>query len=303
MLCVATIPAFVVLVPLGSPATATADPVQCSPTMTFALGGTGHPDAEYFDLPEPHEIVDYPAAIWPLQQTSHDASVRAGVAAVNRDVRAYHAICPGSRLVIVGHSLGAEVAGDEINALDDDPGIAPAVAGVGYADPRNPAGGVEGSWAGIMPGLTMRGNRKPPVHIRFVEICHANDGICHEPNPLTDPVGAANGLVGYLAGDHGYPIEPALDVDGPDRFIPEPPRIPGYRPPAPAPVPTPNDLTRQAVDPVLDALPDPADWLPALPGPPGPYRPTPVADLVPAGYAPLLPPAIASFVPPPLPHL
>jgi hypothetical protein len=272
--------------------------------MTFEVGGTGNPDALGFKVDGPHEIVDYPAAIWPLQQSSHDESVRAGVAALDRDVRTYHAACPGSHLVIVGHSLGAEVTGDEIGALDDDPGIAPVVTGIGYADPRDPVhGGVEGSWAGIMPGLVMRGNRRPPNHIRLVEVCHSNDGICHEPNLIVDPVGAVNGLVGYIGGDHGYNIDPAADVGGPDRLIQQTPRVPGYVPPTPSSAPTPNDLTRPVLAPLLDALPDPARYLPALPGPPGPYRPTPVADLVPPAIAEVLPPAVASFVPPPLPRL
>ncbi|GAA1455793.1 PE-PPE domain-containing protein [Williamsia maris] len=160
------------------------------------------------------EHVNYPATVWPLGATSYAASAAAGRTAVHDGVVSYRATsgCAESPVVIVGYSQGAAIAGDELHALATDPHSsvatrdsqgAPIVSGELYSDPRRTGDargrGVELSMIGVIPGLGMRGPRGPGGYgdIPVLDVCVDGDPICDLPDPLHDPLGAIDALLGF----------------------------------------------------------------------------------------------------------
>ena len=206
-------------------------------------GFNGHVPAGYEAHPVPYQDGIFPV----VDAKTLDDAVAGGKAALDGAVRAFHAQCPGSQIVISGYSEGAIVAGDELNALSQSSAIPHnLIKGVLYGDPRREfgdggvggvAGGIETNLPTILPGVTMRGPRgfgDLAVH----EICNENDGICNSTNLITNALAFANGLAGYAQGDHGYSIEPVRDIGSGLTLNLQPPRI-GYGPPLPLPVGTP----------------------------------------------------------------
>ncbi|GAB3573141.1 hypothetical protein GCM10027445_31880 [Amycolatopsis endophytica] len=257
--------------------TASADP-SCAHTKIFELGGTGHGDGSDFDgfnatVPAgvATEKVVYPAEIAPLpgHRLTMDQSVAEGMANLDRAVRDFHAACGDSTIIITGYSLGALVAGNELEALSHSGDIPHGqLKGVLYGDPRrpgDPAAGGDGSAAGgaggiatnlptFVGGITLQGPRPDYGDVVVKQICNQNDGICNSVNPFTNLAAFANGVAGYLLGDHNsYVPNPLVDVDQPSKFVQQAPRI-QYGPPLPVPVPNPWVMFNGNFQPSQDAV-------------------------------------------------
>lgn len=167
--------------------------------------------------------VDYPTTLWPLGATGYDADVAQGVAATKSAIGGYQSSCSGSPVVVVGYSQGARVAGDVLsdigNNRDDAVTLADGesydisstgITGLLYSDPRRDGSvdgeGVELALIGIIPGLTMSGPRQGGFgDIAVTEVCAQGDGVCDVPDPLHDPIGALDALVGYFVYHGVYP--------------------------------------------------------------------------------------------------
>lgn len=242
--------------------TATAAPGQssapqranCADTMLFQVGGNGDGTGKVFDasnegLPAGVDFtkIHYSASISPLpgQDISLDDSVAEGVGKLAKEVRDFHAACPSSHITITGYSQGALVAGDHLKQLSDSDAIPHSqINGVLYADARRPGanggpGGVMTNLPTFLPGMTMQGPR-PIENIDVKSICKKNDGICFSENPITNLLGFANGVVGYLTGDHAYDIDPHHETGTGDFVIDQPPRVP-HGAPLPLPIPPPYE--------------------------------------------------------------
>ena len=237
-------------------------------------GFNAHVPDGYEAHPTPYQDGIFPGA----DAKTLDDAVAGGTAVLDAAVRAFHARCPGSRVVISGYSEGALVAGGELSALARSGAIPHGlVNGVLYGDPRRAfgdggpggvAGGIETDLPTILPGVTMRGPHDfgdLAVH----EICNENDGICNSANMITNALAFANGLYGYASGDHGYSIDPVRDIGSGLTLNLQPPRLP-YGPPLPLPIGTPWQLQqllgdsagataalRAAVTTVNSVLPEP----------------------------------------------
>ncbi|MFC9980583.1 PE-PPE domain-containing protein [Gordonia sp. NPDC127522] len=86
-----------------------------------------------------------------------------------------------------------------------------------YSDPRQAGDesgrGIELSLIGIIPGLTMSGPRGSSGTDRgfgdlegdVVSVCIDGDPICDLPDPIHDPIGAIDGLLGYFTKHNLYP--------------------------------------------------------------------------------------------------
>ncbi|ETA08764.1 MULTISPECIES: cutinase family protein [Gordonia] len=185
---------------------------------------------------------DYPTTLWPLGATGYDSSVAQGTAATKSTIAGYQSQCQGKPVVVAGYSQGARVAGDvlseigngtagEVVAIDengepllDDDGnpvmvtIDPdVISGELYSDPRRAGDktgrGIELSMIGVIPGLTMSGPRGAngadagfgTVSDRVVSVCIDGDPICDLPDPLYDPIGAIDGILGYQTKHFLYP--------------------------------------------------------------------------------------------------
>lgn len=279
-------------------------------------GGTGgasslvrlHTD-QYLGRPG-YEVrhVAYPATFWPLGAYTYDESRRRGAAAARELIESTHQRCPGTRYEGVAHSQGSAVLGDaaaDIHAAGTVPDELISVHLL--SDPRHPGSGIETVLPGLAPGASMLGERGPHGDQRWSQVCVEGDGICDMPQPLQDPVGWVDSLVGY------FTKHPSLY--GPDRIDTEAPTTGPVVVPAPssvpiAPVPLPGPALLQVPAPPLEPGPLPnlydvtrmADDIARAVTPP-PYTPTPLRAYVPPEVAAVLPPLVADFVPPPLPQL
>uniref|UniRef100_UPI003D8DB0CB cutinase family protein n=1 Tax=Gordonia sp. B7-2 TaxID=3420932 RepID=UPI003D8DB0CB len=98
-----------------------------------------------------------------------------------------------------------------------------SITGELYSDPRqagNKEGrGIELSLVGVIPGLTMQGSRgtddEDPgfgeLNDNVTSVCVDGDPICDLPDPLYDPIGAIDGLLGYFTKHGLYPYQMYLD--------------------------------------------------------------------------------------------
>jgi len=249
----------------------------CAHMKIFELGGTGHGDGADFDafnatVPAgvATEKVVYAAEIAPLpgHTRTMDQSVAEGMANLDRAVRDFHAACGGSTIIITGYSLGALTAGNELEALAASGDIPHhLLKGVLYGDPRrpgDPGSGGDGSAAGgaggiatnlptFVGGITLQGPRGGYGDVVVKQVCNQNDGICNSVNPFTNLAAFANGVAGYLGGDHVYGFDPLADVDAPSTFIRQVPKIP-YGEPLPVPVPNPWVMFDGDFQPSQDAI-------------------------------------------------
>lgn len=99
------------------------------------------------------------------------------------------------------------------------------ISGELYSDPRqagNKEGrGIELSLIGVIPGLTMQGSRGTDdedsgfgtLDGRVTSVCVDGDPICDLPDPLYDPIGAIDGLLGYFTKHGLYPYQMFRDPD------------------------------------------------------------------------------------------
>ncbi|WP_238422118.1 PE-PPE domain-containing protein [Gordonia sp. 'Campus'] len=110
-----------------------------------------------------------------------------------------------------------DVAGTPGDPSDDVLVSIEHLSGELYADPRQAGDktgrGIELSLIGIIPGLTMSGPRSGTGTDRgfgvldgdVVSVCVEGDPICDLPDPLHDPIGAMDGLLGYFTKHNLYP--------------------------------------------------------------------------------------------------
>jgi hypothetical protein len=208
------------------------------------------------NVPAGVQIVQVPyfAGVFPVvDRLALDASVAEGVGKLTAAVNNFHATCPGSHLTLSGYSEGAAVAGNVLERLAKSTAIPrEQINGVLYGNPRRPfgdggrggvAGGIETNLPSILPGVTMQGPHDY-AGIAVREVCNENDGICNSTNMITNLAAFANGLDGYLSGDHGYDLDPIRDTGNGVTLNSQQPRIP-YGAPLPLPVGTPWQIQQQ----------------------------------------------------------
>ncbi|WP_137809213.1 MULTISPECIES: PE-PPE domain-containing protein [unclassified Gordonia (in: high G+C Gram-positive bacteria)] len=211
------------------------------------------PDSDYLATPKDVIYVDYPTTLWPLGAAGYDDSTTQGRSATASAIAGYQARCGvESDIVVAGYSQGARVAGDvladigngraeQMVATDEngevmldengepilvtiEPG---GISGELYSDPRRAGDktgrGIELSLIGIIPGLTMSGPRgKSETDSGFgelegevVSVCIDGDPICDLPDPIHDPIGAIDGLLGYFTKHSRYPFQMYRDPKEP----------------------------------------------------------------------------------------
>ncbi|MGB3695863.1 MAG: PE-PPE domain-containing protein [Gordonia sp. (in: high G+C Gram-positive bacteria)] len=157
--------------------------------------------------------VDYPTDLWPLGPISYNDDVALGKAATERAIVDYQRRCPGKPVVVAGYSQGARIAGDVLSDAANGRSRNVRTAGLSgelYSDPRRDgrggAGGVENTLIGLIPGILMSGPRAGGFGtVPVTQVCVRGDGVCDAPDPLADPVGAADSLLGYWAKHGDYP--------------------------------------------------------------------------------------------------
>ena len=173
--------------------------------------------------------VQYPTMLWPAGSPGYDADVALGVAATEYQVAEYQKNCPGKEIVISGYSQGARIAGDVLSDIgngrtgpvlvDGEEVIISAenVRGELYSDPRRDGPesgrGIELSLLGLLPGLTMSGPRQGGFGtVPVTQYCLEGDLVCYLPDPLHDPFGMIDSLVGYFTKHGYYPTRMYADV-------------------------------------------------------------------------------------------
>ncbi|QRY63459.1 PE-PPE domain-containing protein [Gordonia sp. PDNC005] len=216
--------AAVAFAPLGT-GTASAD--TCGNGAAIVVAGTNAPrnghgvptggvtgvGARYLNSGYKVQYVDYPTSLWPLGPISYDDDVALGKAATQSAISEYQQRCPGKPVVVSGYSQGARVAGDVLSDVANGRQKGNQISRAGlsgelYSDPRRVgrpnSTGVENALIGFIPGLTMSGPRDGGFgDIPVKQVCTEGDGICDVPDPLFDPVGAADSFLGYFL-KHGY---------------------------------------------------------------------------------------------------
>ncbi len=276
---------------------------QCPRVMEFSTGGAAQPNGIWLGAmgkPLPpgtqRTRVRYSASISPVGGNISGAeSTAEGERKLTHAARAFRAKCPDTHIRLVGFSQGALVTGNVCNALDSDPVMARNTSCVLYSDPRRPdpvRPGVMAMLPSFVPGFPMMGPRPKNRHIPITQVCQTNDGICAAPNPVLDPIGFVNNLLGYLAfGAHGdYHAPPTSVDDGRVHLVRRTPYIPTADILRPAPgVPTPYDV----LDPVSRQFITPAPIMTV-------YRPLPFAAYFPPIISWLVPPRIGAVVLPAL---
>ena len=204
------------------------------------------PGSPYLAAPKDVIHVDYPTTLWPLGAAGYDDSTGQGRSATASAIAGYQQRCgAGADIVVAGYSQGARVAGDvladigngrnveQVVATDengdvmlDEQGnpvlvdiVTGNISGELYADPRRSGDktgrGIELSLIGIIPGLTMAGARGASetdggfgdLEGRVVSVCIDGDPICDLPDPIHDPIGAIDGLLGYFTKHNLYPFQ------------------------------------------------------------------------------------------------
>lgn len=191
---------------IGSPASAQAS--ECPQVTYFAIGGNGDPESvEVPGIPgDAHRVnITYPADVF-----RGDYSRQVAIDKLDREARALRANCPGTRIEVVGYSLGASAGSILVDRWQSDPAMSHNTAATFYGNPRQPV--VDG-WGGIeslgLPNIpfvyTWHGPHKTgPIPVR--NVCNPQrDIICSAPTPdRKDIRGALGSLQGYLTGDHLY---------------------------------------------------------------------------------------------------
>ncbi|WP_341258122.1 cutinase family protein [Gordonia malaquae] len=279
---------------------------NCPRVMEFSTGGAAQPDGirlgamgKSVPTDTQRTRVRYSASISPVGGNISGAeSTAEGERNLRRAARSFRARCPESHIRLVGFSQGALVTGNVCNTFDSDPVMSRNTSCVLYSDPRRPdpvRPGVMATLPSFVPGFPMMGPRPQTRNIRVTQVCQTNDGICAAPNPVLDPIGFVNNLLGYLVyGAHGdYFAAPHTVDDGRLHTVRRAPYIPTADTARTAPgVPTLYDV----LDPVSRLFITPAPIATT-------YRPTPLAAYLPPIVAWALPPRIGAVVLPPITDL
>jgi len=127
-----------------------------------------------------------------------------GVGALTRDVNAFRAHCPGTRLILVGHSQGAAIVHVYITR---NPWLNGLATGVLYSDPKQLGTG-ESQHLFAIGGYPVAGTDDFFNGVPVTSLCHVRDTICNNP-PGWDILG----WNGYMReGAHGaYPFNAFRD--------------------------------------------------------------------------------------------
>lgn len=189
----------IAVVPLvASPGEAAA--ATCPSTMVFAINGVDGNPAQVPGAPHnvPRTNVYYRNDLHSVV-TDPVGTRRSGERALTSAITKYRAKCPDSHVRVYAHSYGSWVAG---NVRDSKPAVRRNSSWVLVSDPRSKMGVLRlaPSIPGYFDAQGSRGKAKAPT----ASTCRTTDGVCWEPNPVVDPVGAVNGIAGYLTGAHGY---------------------------------------------------------------------------------------------------
>lgn len=274
------------LIPIAATAPARAD--GCPSTMTFAVGGVGNGTST--NVPGvgrgPVTRVHYSGSLAPVGTVGGDRSVTQGEHALDTAARAFRARCPQSHITVVGHSMGALVAGNVRDSWSNDPTMRRDTNVVLVSDPRAPRGAMS-MLPSVIPGFTHTGPR-PASPIPTSSVCKANDAICALGNPFTDPGHAIAATVGYFTGAHGYTDSQVSHAPGRHDLPAEHPVVPDT--PLPVTLPTP----REVFEPIAQAIVPDAPISPV-------YTPTPVREYMPPAIKHLVPKQIGDIVLPPVP--
>ncbi|MFT3899499.1 MAG: cutinase family protein [Gordonia sp. (in: high G+C Gram-positive bacteria)] len=184
-------------------------------------------------------VVEYPTTLWPAGGVGFDKDVAIGNQATMKAVAEYMAKCPDGKVEVVGYSQGGRIAGDVLsdigNGRYDDYGLEPdeidalkkateegRISGTLYSDPRQvgvsgfDGRGIETSFVGVIPGLTMSGPRENgfgDLSGNVRTLCSQGDGICYLADPIKDPLGAIDSFLGYFVKHGDYPLKGWMAVD------------------------------------------------------------------------------------------
>ncbi|GED97292.1 cutinase family protein [Gordonia crocea] len=164
--------------------------------------------------------VGYSTNLWPLGGVGYDKDAQLGKTATIEAVKEYRSKCgEDAKVTIIGYSQGARIAGDALSDIGNgraDGVSAENVEGVLYSDPRQEGisgffgRGIELSFLGVIPGITMSGSREGGFGVlndHVTSLCSQGDGICYLADPLKDPLGALDSLVGYALKHGDYPLK------------------------------------------------------------------------------------------------
>lgn len=162
----------------GSPPTAAA----CPASMAFGVGGNTNGNSSIF----PPGAVDVR-----VQYSGVLNDMEGGIAALNRDVTNFRRDCPGSQLILSGHSQGAAIVHVW---LQRNPGV-PNKVGVLYSDPKQIGTGASGG-VFALGGPPVAGTDNNFGGTPTVSICRRPDHVC-------------NGFDGYPGPEHQqYDFQP-----------------------------------------------------------------------------------------------
>ncbi|MFT4201359.1 cutinase family protein [Gordonia sp. (in: high G+C Gram-positive bacteria)] len=164
--------------------------------------------------------VQYPTTLWPTGPMGYDHDADLGRQATINAISDYQSQCKSEdgtmpNIEVTGYSQGARVAGDVLSDIGNGrlPGISKEnITGTLFSDPRQErisgfAGrGIEMTLFGVIPGLTMSGRRDGGFgDIPVNTLCEQGDPICYLADPVKDPLGAIDGLLGYFVKHTDYP--------------------------------------------------------------------------------------------------
>ncbi|MFT4199576.1 cutinase family protein [Gordonia sp. (in: high G+C Gram-positive bacteria)] len=183
-------------------------------------------------------VVGYPTTIWPAGAVGHNKNVDMGRNATMQAVTEYQDKCGGKPIEIAGYSQGARVAGDvlsdigngryegydltdeQIDRLEETKES--DIKGTLYADSRQNrvvdyAGrGFEQAFLGVIPGGTVTGPRENgfgDLSGNVTSLCSQGDPICSMTDPVKDPLGAVDALLGYFVKHSDYVSEGWMKLD------------------------------------------------------------------------------------------
>lgn len=128
-----------------------------------------------------------------------DQSVTSGGAIAWNEVTAD--LEAGKTVTLQGFSLGALTAGDLANRLAENHVDTTHLKVDVYSDGREAGSGALVALQPFAPALKLFGittGPRPSLPGQWTIHCVQHDGVCDTPNPLKDPVGAVDSLVGYF---------------------------------------------------------------------------------------------------------
>lgn len=215
--------------------------------------------------------VQYPASI--LAPFRYDQSVQQGTVATEQAIRGVLDGCPNTHVHVLAHSQGSRIAGDAIANLATENVDTKRISADLYSDPRHPGSGIETVLPGLLPGVTMSGERGTTGEAVINQHCLQGDPICDMPEPLQEPWRIPDAALGFLFKHNNFPATQP-EIVSRSEITPAPMLLPEFDP---LPLPKLRDLI---------------DYIPPVPTVPLP--PLQLPDMN-AGSSNIIPSAIAAF--------